>query len=149
MHNPNHTLAGLHKKCSFLHWKAATCVLGLRARGIACVGLSVMMDGFNLKSLQKQLLLRKCDFFLQSAWGTREEVQIQWSFMGSSSVVSCGGILCSSNGTLQRHSRTQGRKQEHRTDSDTFTNLLADLIFIYEFLFPRTHSIFISYIYLF
>lgn len=38
-------------------------VLGLRAGGIACVGLSVMMDGFNLKSLQKQLLLRKCDLF--------------------------------------------------------------------------------------
>ena len=31
----------------------------------------------------------------------------------------------------------------------TVTNLLTDFILIYEFLFPRTYSIFISYIYLF
>lgn len=54
-------------------------VLGLRAGGIACVGLSVMMDGLNLKSLQKQLLLRKCDFFCK----VHEDQEKKYRFSGA------------------------------------------------------------------
>lgn len=71
-------------------------------------------------------------FFLS----TKEGVRILWSFILASAVVSCDGVLCVKEVGA---SVQQGRLYK----------LLADFILIYEFLFPMTYSIFISYIYLF
>lgn len=61
---------------------------------------------------------------------------VLWSFMLAPTVVSCDGVLCVKE--------VGASVQQWRLYKP-----LADLILIYEFLFPMTYSIFISYIYLF
>lgn len=59
-----------------------------------------------------------------------------WKLTLAPTVVSCDGVLCVKEAGA---SVQQGRLYKP----------LADLILIYELLFPMTYSIFISYIYLF
>lgn len=56
--------------------------------------------------------------------------------MLASTVVSCDGVLC----VKEVGASVQWGRLDHP---------LAEFILIYEFLFPMTYSIFISYIYLF
>lgn len=78
------------------------------------------------------MLLRKLTFLpfsFKKKW-------ILWRFMLASTVVSCDGVLCVKE--------VGASVQWGRLDKP-----LAEFILIYEFLFPMTYSIFISYIYLF
>lgn len=114
------------KKASFMHQKAGVYVLRVLPYH------SNEKDGFTL--FQRWMLLRKWHFFFFLS--TKEGVQILWSFILASAVVSCDGVLCVKEVGA---SVQQGRLYK----------LLADFILIYDFLFPMTYSIFISYIYLF
>lgn len=73
----------------------------------------------------------------------REEEQTQWSLMQTSS--SCDGIRC----VLPGLQRLNLEPREGSRGTECTEKLLAHLSLIYEFLFPRTYRIFISYIYLF
>ncbi len=140
------------KKCSFMHWRAAMCVLGNSSEnwGITCVGLLWWRECIAFETAPKTDAAQKKRLFYKAH--EEREVHLHWSFIQTSSVVSCGGtqhdLLELSEGILLfchwLHS-----ENEHGTDRDAFTNLLTDFILIYEFLFFRTYSIFISYIYLF
>lgn len=102
------------------------------------------MDGWIPLGEKKSSKDRSCSenvtFF---AWERREEEQTQWSLMQTSS--SCDGIRC----VLLGLQRLILEPREGSRGTGWTETLLAHLILIYEFLFPRTYSIFISYIYLF
>lgn len=161
MHNPLYSVAGLHKKVVLCTGKQPCLFLGNGSESwgshLYQTGCCDGMDRIPLKRLQRQMLLWKYDF------STVHEEQEKYRWKGvlwgllrwcpaMEYCVFCWNSRDSFWNPVKEFRCTpavRGQTHKHGTDRDTFTNLLTDFILIYEFLFPRTYSIFISYIYLF
>lgn len=99
MHYPLYSVAGLHKKSSFMHWKAATSVLGngceSQRNHLYRTDCCDRMNGFPLKLLQRQMLLRKKkhDFSTKCMRNKRRSTHPVEFYIRTSSVVSCDGAV--------------------------------------------------------
>lgn len=97
MHNPLYTCGWFTQKVVLCTGKQP-CLFretGPRAGAITCIAPTVVMAWMDsLWNCSNDRCCLENITFLKSAWGTRVEEQSQWSFIRTSSVVSCSGLLC-------------------------------------------------------